>query len=132
MGYLLQNPFVEGAVDLLRVRRQPAGSDLPQGQQIVRLDVRALVFGERVKEHGAGAGPVGDQRAVAARAALSFPSDPLLDDAAAKIGVDQATGGARYGLAQAPIRNPLAARVPHQPFGFEDSHAIPNSINYST
>jgi hypothetical protein len=56
---------------------------------------------------------------------LSFPRDPLLDDAAAKIGVDQATGRAPYGLAQASIRNPLAARVPHQPFGFENSHAAP-------
>jgi hypothetical protein len=49
----------------------------------------------------------------------------LLDDAAAKIGVDQATGRAFDCLAQAPIRNPLTARVSHQPFGFEDSHAIP-------
>jgi len=39
---------------------------------------------------------------------LSSPRDPLLDDAAAKIGVDQATGRAPYGLAQASIRNPLA------------------------
>jgi len=81
-------------------------------------------FGERVEKHGAGAGPVSDQRAVAAGAALPLPRDPLLDDAAAKIGVDQATGSTINRLAQAPIRNPLAARKPHQPFGFEDLHAI--------
>jgi hypothetical protein len=56
---------------------------------------------------------------------LSSTRDPLLDDAATKIGVDQAMGRALDGLAQASIRNPLAARVPHQPFGFKNSHAIP-------
>ena len=36
----------------------------------------------------------------------------------------EAAGRALDCLAQAPIRNPLAARVSHQPFGFEDSHTV--------
>lgn len=55
---------------------------------------------------------------------MPCPRNALFDDPAAKIGVDQATGRALYRLAKAAIRNPLAARVSHQPFGFEDSHAI--------
>ena len=61
-------------------------------------------FGERVEEHGAGAGPVSDQRAVAARAALPATGDPLLDDAAAKIGVDRSVTGALDRLSQACCR----------------------------
>ena len=109
--------------DLLRICRQPVGPDVPQGQQFVRIDVRAFVFGKRVEEHGAGAGPIGDQYAIATGAALSLPRNAQLNDAAAKIGVDQATSRALDCVAQAPIRNPLTARVLHQPFGLEDAHA---------
>jgi hypothetical protein len=108
----------------LCIRRQPPGPDLAPRQQLVGADVFALVFRERIEKHGSGAGPIGNQHAVAAGASLPFARDPLLDDPATEIGIDQATGCALDRIAQAPIRNPRAARVSHQPFGFEDSHAV--------
>jgi hypothetical protein len=65
-----------------------------------------------------------DQRAVAAGAALPAARDPLLDDAAAQVGVDRATTGALDRLPEAMIGNPVATRIPRHPFGFEDFHAI--------
>jgi hypothetical protein len=44
------------------------------------------------------------------------------DDAASQIGVDQAATGAFDRFPQARIGNPFAARVPRQPFAFEDAH----------
>ena len=67
---------------------------------------------------------VSDQHAVAAGAALPATGDPLLDDAAAKIGVDRSVTGALDRLSQATVGYPLPARIPHHPFGFEDAHAI--------
>jgi hypothetical protein len=61
-------------------------------------------FGERVEEHGAGPGPVSDQHAVAAGGALPATGDPLLDDAAAQIGVDRSVTAALDRLSQAAVR----------------------------
>ena len=77
-----------------------------------------------VEEHGAGAGPVSDQRAVGRQSGPAGTGDPLLDDAAAKLGVDRSVIGALDRLSQATVGYPLPARIPHHPFGFEDAHAI--------
>jgi hypothetical protein len=60
IAHLLQNLLSEGMRNLSRVCRQPPGPDLAPRQQLVGADVLALVLGERVEEHGASAGPVGD------------------------------------------------------------------------
>src|SRR6266851_4339105 len=132
IGYLLQISILKGLRKLPRIRPQPCRADLPKRQQLVAVDVLALVLGERVEEHSPRSRPVGDQRAVAAGAALPAARDPLLDDAAAEIDVDQATPGALDRLSQATVSDSLTPRVAHQPFGFEDAHTPPNTINYST
>jgi hypothetical protein len=55
---------------------------------------------------------------------LPAARDPLLDDAAAQIGVDRSAASALDRLPQATVGNPLSARIPRHPFGFEDSHAV--------
>jgi hypothetical protein len=69
---------------------------------------------------------------VAARAALASALDPLLDNSAAEIRVDQAAVGALDRLLQTGVVDALTPGVPNQPFGFEDAHAIFLRHNYST
>src|SRR5581483_1890866 len=80
---LLQLPLVYSKRDVPLIFRQPQRPDLAPCQQLVGADVVALVLRERVKKHGAGTSPVGNDRAVAAGSPLSAACDPLLDQAAA-------------------------------------------------
>jgi hypothetical protein len=114
-GHLLQNPLLKGLGDAPHIRRKPCSPDLAQRQQLVGVDVLALVFGERVEEHGTRARPVGDQRAVTAGAALPAARDPLFDDAAAQIGIDRSAAGAfdRSLRLRSVIRSRRAYRASH-------------------
>jgi hypothetical protein len=58
-----------------------------------------------------------------ARTALPESRDPLLDDAAAEIGVDKPTRNPRDSLPQAIVRDPLTSREADEPSGFENAHA---------
>jgi len=72
----------------------------------------AFIFGERVEEHGTGSGPVGNHHAVAAGTALPAARNPLLDDAAAEIGIDQPTARDR---SPRVLSNRWAAKACRQP-----------------
>lgn len=53
---------------------------------------------------------------------LTGPRHALLDEAAAKIGVDRAALGPLNRLAQAGVSNPLPASEPHNASGQENPH----------
>jgi hypothetical protein len=46
IDHLLQNPSLDGLGDLPRIHRKPCGPDLAQRQQLVGVDVVALVLGD--------------------------------------------------------------------------------------
>jgi hypothetical protein len=71
----------------------------------VRPDIVALVLGETVQEHGAGTCAIRHQIPEATPPPLPWPCDPLLDEAAAEIGIDQATFGA-FGRLSRPKNRP--------------------------
>jgi hypothetical protein len=62
------------------------------------VDVRLLVLGETESEYCAMSAPIDDQGSIAARAAGASARDPLLDNAAAKLGVDKPTFRPRHRL----------------------------------
>jgi hypothetical protein len=116
----------------LLIRRKPGCADLLQGHKFVGIDVLSLALGKAIEEHRSIPGPIGDQHAIAGRAALSSPRDPLFDDPAAESGIDEAAFCPCHSFRQVPICYPLAAREPHEPFGFENMHAGPKAANYNT
>jgi len=79
-------------------------------------------FGKAIQEHRPIAAAERQQHPVAAGPSLPGTCDPLLDDAAAEIGVDQAAFGAKRCVAQAAVGYPLPAGETGQPFGFVDPH----------
>jgi hypothetical protein len=63
---------------------------------------------------------------------LAGARDPLLDNSAAEIRVDQTAVGALDRLLQTGVADALTPGVPNQPFGFENTHAMFLYSNYST
>jgi hypothetical protein len=51
-----------------------------------------------------------------------LPGDTLLDEAAARVGVDVTTFSPRDCLQQAGVRNSLAPGKPREPLGLENLH----------
>lgn len=95
-------------VDFLFVRAQKRGCDFTQSEQLAVADVLALILSEGKKVDGAiRAEP--DQHTKAASFALPRTSNPLLNDLAAKIGVDQATLGTINGLNKGCIVDAMLA-----------------------
>ncbi len=69
----------------------------------------------------------GGQHAKAAAAALPFACDALLDEATAKIRVDQASLGAVRRLPEPLLVDALAAREPQELLGCVDRQWLPPS-----
>jgi hypothetical protein len=61
-----------------------------------------------------------------------LPGDTLLDEAAAKIGVDQTAFGPCDCLAQTHVRNSFVPGKSREPPRLENLHGAPNTMNYST
>jgi hypothetical protein len=92
-------------LDRLHARAQQAASDLAPILQFVRLDVVALALGEAVQEHTARSpDQVGKDRPVAAPLTLAFARHPLLDQAAAEVGIDQPVICPHDGIPQHRVR----------------------------
>src|SRR5258708_4289337 len=75
------------------LQRRDRGTEIDRRElfergQLVGPDVVALILGEPVEEHGPVQPPIGDHCAVPARASLPHPGDALLDQAAAKAGIN--------------------------------------------
>jgi hypothetical protein len=70
------------------------------------VDIRPLALGEAVHEERLGSPPENHNGPVAFRFPLTGSGDPLLNNAAAQVGVDLAPFGAGDSLAQNCIRDP--------------------------
>jgi hypothetical protein len=73
------------------------------------------VLAETESEYGPIVPAKQDQRAIAARLSFARPRDPLLDDAAAKVSVDQAALRPRDCISQRLIAQFLLAREALEP-----------------
>jgi hypothetical protein len=76
---------------------------------------------------------LGDHHPITAGSSLPTPGDPLLDEAAAQIGVDRSSLRPRDSLAQTHIRDVLAPGKFRQTAHFENPHATRrNTMSDST
>jgi hypothetical protein len=85
-------------VQFLAIPSQRLGRRILQQRQVRLRYVRLRTLGEAKGEYRAVTLSEQDQRAIAARLALSRPRYPLLDNAAAEIGIDQPAFRALYRL----------------------------------
>ena len=110
---------------------QERSCDLTQSKQLAVTDIFSFVLGEG-KEIDGTIGAETDQHPKAASLALPRTGDPLLDDLAAKVGVDQASLGTVNGLDKRRIIDAILAGKLRKRFGFENMHKHFSSlINYS-
>jgi hypothetical protein len=89
---------------------------------LIVIDVRPLAFGEPVHEKGPVSTPEKDDSPVALGLSLPGPSDPLLDNLTAKVGVDLTLFGPNNRLTQSDISNPFLPGEALKPPGFEELH----------
>jgi len=113
--YLLYKTIRYRAIKLCVIRFQPPRCDVSQSGQFVVIDVLPFAFGEAVKEYRPITSPIRDQYA-----ALSLSGDPLFDDVATQVPIDEAALRALYRFAQAVIANPFPPCIAHEPFRFEN------------
>jgi hypothetical protein len=104
------------------VRGKPVLSDFSEDQQFVGANVAKRVFGKSIEENGPFSSPKGDNCPITAGSSLSLPCHALLNEASAKIGVDQASFRPLNRFAQALVRDPFAPRKPRKPFRLEGPH----------
>ena len=93
---------------------QPRFGDVPQRGQFVLTNALAFALGETIDKNGADLGAVGHQHAITARTSLSRTADALLDDAAAELSIDEASGRPVRCLNQAGIPNVLPPGEPRK------------------
>src|SRR5258708_24490123 len=106
-NHLCQGPGLRQARDLPVVQREHFLGELLEGSQLVLLDVGGPILREAGDEERQLSPPVEDDRAEAAGCSLPFASNPLLDDPAAEIGIDQACLGVLDRLAQRRVADIL-------------------------
>ena len=87
----------------------------PELLLFIFLDIVAAALGEAEDEEGTLPVPVEDDRSKAARPTLARPRDTLLDDAAAKVGVDLPTLGPTHRVEQHRVGNSFLARETPEP-----------------
>jgi hypothetical protein len=119
--------------EALIVCSEEVSGDQSQILEVSRTNVLPLALGEAVKENGSIPRSVDDDHPIPAGSTLTWPRNSLLDDSAAKIGVDQSALGSFDGLKQIGVRNPLAPGEPSKPLRLKDSQIQPcfRSMNYS-
>src|SRR5713101_3179383 len=127
---LLYQSVLDGMCQRLGVRLKPSLGDITHRRELIVVHVRARALGKAEQEHRSGPSPVGDQHAIAARAPLSGPRHPLLEDAAAQIRSDQPALRPPHRLAKARIgiRSRRAKRANH--FVLKTFTPAPRTMNY--
>jgi hypothetical protein len=121
-NHLLQIAIGNRAVESPVVKGKPVPSIELELCEPVGCDIRALALGEPVEEHGALSASDGDQRAKTTTPALAFARDPLLDQAAAKVSIDESFLGPGDGIAKHPFADPLAPPKAAKRLDHEDAH----------
>ena len=104
--------------------RQELGSDVPQGLQLVVVDVLPLALGKAVEEERPILRSIGHDHAKPARSPLPWSRNTLFDEATTQIGVDKPTLGSLDRLFQTRVTDPLMPDETRDPFGFENPHGI--------
>jgi hypothetical protein len=74
--------------DLFPIEAQELSGQLAEPFQIVIFDVVLVAFCEAVDKHGSRLHSINDDRPKTAGPSLSWPWNPLFDDATTEIGVD--------------------------------------------
>jgi len=88
---LRQSVVADHSLQIVLACPEQIGSDLPQGAQLIIGDVVFLVLGKDVEKDSARARAIGNDDAISCRTASSPPSDALLDDPAAQLGINKPT-----------------------------------------
>jgi hypothetical protein len=81
-----------------------------EGLQFLPVDIVPVVLGKAVDEEGFLLSPEQHDATIPARPSLTLPGNALLDDIAAKIGIDQTCLGAADGLAKRRVVDILLRR----------------------
>jgi hypothetical protein len=123
MFHLYQKSVFECLRDFPVISGEPQRDDLPERRQLFVVDVVAFVFSEP-KQKDCAIRPECDQHSKTASLALSRPRYPLLDEAAAKIGIDQPASGCFDGGHEAFIANGFAFCKAGERSGFENAHGV--------
>ena len=82
---------------------------MPPLSELVIVDIGPLVFRKPKKKNGTFTSPIGDQGAKTAALAFPRPCNALLDEAAAKIGIDKTPLGSQDGFRERFIRDAFTA-----------------------
>src|ERR1700685_2152633 len=98
--------------------------------QLVLVNVIALALGEPVDKNGSLFSAECHERSIASAAPLPLPSDALLNQATAEIGVDKPLSCALDSLAEARVGDPFLAREAPELFRSIDPPPIPRSLMY--
>ncbi len=112
------------ARNLLIRRRNPNSCDFARCLQLVLSKVFSVALGKSEDEYRAAPLSVRNYHAVPAGSHLSRPGYALLNQAAAKIGIDQASLGPFDGLTKTPVRDPFTPGKAREPSRLENPHWI--------
>lgn len=123
----MEKPFLYRVIETISFCLKPCRPDIPQCFQFVVRDVVPFVFRKAIKEHRSITGPTCEQQTKPARAALSCSCNPLLDDAAAQVGVHDPALRTFNRFTQTVIVDPLLSRIANEPLCFKNPHALPLS-----
>src|SRR5262249_29145239 len=118
--------------DLLVRQSQHVACRLLELALFIGVDVRPGAFRETISENRALSPAQEDDRSVSTRLALSWARDPLLDDAAAEVGIDLSFFSARYRVHQNQVADFFLSSKPFKPAGLEDSRAARSAFHTSS
>src|ERR1700739_2349513 len=113
---------VNRRLDPPRIEREVKLSDVPPFIEFVVVDVGSFVLRKPEQKHRAFVPAVGDQCPKPTALPLSGAGDPLLDEPATQVGIDQTTFSCRNGFDECRIRNTLTALKTYEALDLVNSH----------
>ncbi len=120
--HLNQKSLPERELDQRLVGRQPGTGGGSQLGQFLVVYVVALVLCEAKKEHRKTAEATRNQRPITAAAPLALSRHALLEDASAKVRIDEPAPCPLDGLDEACVRDAFTSREFDKQLGFKNSH----------
>jgi hypothetical protein len=123
VGHLRDRLVRKRRSDSRVVQCEQFSRELAECGKLVVADVAAPALGEPVDEEGPIGGAKQDDAPEAARLALALPSDPLLDDATAEIGIEYSPLGTAHRFHERSVGDPFLAGEAHERLRREDAHS---------
>jgi hypothetical protein len=102
----------------------PNSSNVTRCLQVLLREILLVALGKSEDKYGAESRPVSNHRAIAARSSLSWPRNTLLDQSAAKVGVNQTALSSCDCLPQAGVSDEFVAGESREPLRHEDLHGL--------